>query len=356
MSSQSDFTSRAAAIEGPKRMQSPRRTVLLAAAAGLLGAAGLGGATMLSRPAVAQQAAAWPTKPIRWVVGFAPGGVGDLSTRLVAARLGTALGQTIVVDNRPSAGGIVAAEGVARATPDGYTILLATTTDSTAAAVYRRLPYDLMRDFAFVGQMSFFDHVLATGANSPYRTLGDVIAAARAQPGTINFGSIAVGNAQHLGAELLRSMTGTDMVMVPYRSTPDLLNATASGDVQLTSEILAPVLPQALGGRIRVLAVAAPRRFSGLPDVPTAEEAGVPGYIVRSWNGIAAPARTPRPIVERLNAELNKVLAMPEIRDRLLELGVQAADEGTPESFREYVEQENARWARVVTESNIPRL
>jgi tripartite-type tricarboxylate transporter receptor subunit TctC len=341
-----------AQIRDPKGPEARCRTLARAATA-LLAAASLGAAA--ASPAAAQQAAAWPSKPIRWVVGFAPGGVGDLSTRLVATRLGAALGQPVVVDNRPSAGGIVAAEAVARAAPDGHALLLLTTTDSTAAAVYRRLPYDVMRDFEFVGQMAFFDHVLVTGASSPHRTLGEVIAAARERPGAINLASIAVGNAQHLGAELFRSMTGTDMVVVPYRSTPDLLNATASGDVQLASEILAPVLPQAVGGRLRVLAVAAPQRFSGLPEVPTAEEAGVPGYVVRSWNGIAGPARTPRPIVERLNAELNRVLALPEIRDRLLELGVQPAEAGTPEAFRDYVARENERWARVVAEANIPR-
>ncbi len=317
----------------------------------ILLAAGLAGA--LTAPALAQPA--WPSRPVRWVVGFAPGGVGDLTTRLVAVKLGAALGQPVVVENRPSAGGIVAAETVARSAPDGYTLLLLTTTDATAAAIYRRLPYDIMRDLEFVGQMSFFDHVLVTGANSPYRTLGDVIEAARARPGSINLGSIAVGNAQHLGAELFRSMTRTEMVTVPYRSTPDLLNATATGDVQLASEILAPVLPQAAGGRLRVLAVAAPQRFSGLPDVPTAEEAGVPGYVVRSWNGIAAPARTPRPIVDRLNTELLRVVALPEVRDKMLELGVQPVESTTPESFRAYVAQEAARWAQVVTQVDIPR-
>jgi tripartite-type tricarboxylate transporter receptor subunit TctC len=317
----------------------------LAAGAGLFGA--------LATPALAQQS--WPSRPIRWIVGFAPGGVGDLTTRLVAAKLGAALGQPVVVENRPSAGGIVAAETVVRSAPDGHTLLLLTTTDATAAAIYQRLSYDVMRDLEFVGQMSFFDHVLVTGANSPYRTLGEVIAAARAKPDSINLGSIAVGNAQHLGAELFRNMTGTEMVIVPYRSTPDLLNATATGDVQLASEILAPVLPQATGGRLRVLAVAAPQRFSGLPDVQTAEEAGVPGYIVRSWNGIAAPARTPRPIVDRLNAELLRTVALQEIRDKMLELGVQPVESTTPESFRAYVAQESARWAQVVTQTGIPR-
>ncbi|WP_188967555.1 Bug family tripartite tricarboxylate transporter substrate binding protein [Neoroseomonas lacus] len=319
-----------------------RRAVL---AAGLCGA--------LATPALAQPA--WPSRPIRWIVGFAPGGVGDLTTRLVAAKLGMALGQTVVVENRPSAGGIVAAETVARAAPDGHTLLLLTTTDATASAIYQRLSYDIMRDLEFVGQMSFFDHALVTSANSPYRTLDDVIAAARARPGSINLGSIAVGNAQHLGAELFRSMTRTDLVIVPYRSTPDLLNATATGDVQLASEILAPVLPQATGGRLRVLAVAAPQRFAGLPEVPTAEEAGVPGYVVRSWNGIAVPARTPRPIVDRLNAELLRTVALPDIREKMLELGVQPVTTTTPESFRAYVAQEHARWSQVVTQADIPR-
>ncbi len=321
------------------------RRPLLMAGAGLL--------ATLAAPTLAQPT--WPSRPIRWIVGFAPGGVGDLTTRLVATKLTAALGQPVVVENRPSAGGIVAAETVVRSAPDGHTLLLVTTTDSTAAAVYQRLPYDIMRDLEFVGQISFFDHVLVTGANSPHRTLGDVIAAAKAQPGTINLGSIAVGNAQHLGAELFRSMTGTEMVVVPYRSTPDLLNATATGDVHLTSEILAPVLPQVTGGRLRVLAVAAPQRFAGLPDVPTAVEAGVPGYIVRSWNGIAAPARTPRPIVDRLNAELVRALALPDIRQKMLELGVQPLESTTPEAFRAYIAEENARWAQVVDQANIPR-
>ncbi|MGG5818181.1 Bug family tripartite tricarboxylate transporter substrate binding protein [Falsiroseomonas sp. HW251] len=317
----------------------------------------LASAGALAAPRLARaQGPSWPSRPIRWIIGFAPGGVGDLSSRLVAQRLGTALGQTVVIENRPSAGGIVAAETVARAPADGYTMLLLTTSDSTAAAMYRRLPYDMMKDFEFVSPMSFFDLVLATGANAPYRTLGDVIADARARPGALNLGSISVGNGQHLGAEFFRSLTRTDMTIVTYRSTPDLLNATASGDVQLAAEVMAPVLPQIQGGRLRGLALASPARFPGLPDVPTAEEAGVPGYIVRSWNGIVLPAGAPRPIVERLNAELAKVVALPEIRDKLLELGVAPAQPTTPAGFRDFVAQENAFWSRIATEANIPKL
>jgi tripartite-type tricarboxylate transporter receptor subunit TctC len=311
-------------------------------------------ATAALAPGLARAQGWAPDRPIRWILGFAPGGVGDLSARLVAQKLTERLGQPVVVENRPSAGGIVAAEAVARAAPDGHTILLMTTTDSTASAVYRQLPYDVLRDFEFVSQMAFFDHVLAVGAQSPYRTLGDFIAAAKARPGSANIGSVAVGGAQNLGAELFRSMAGLDMTVVAYRATPDLLNAATSGDVHLVSEILAPVLPQLVGGRMRILAIASPQRFPGLPEVPTAEEAGLPGYVVRSWNGIAAPARTPRAVVDRLGAELARALALPEVRSRLLELGVQPAP-GSPEAFRGFVTAENARWARVVADASIPR-
>jgi tripartite-type tricarboxylate transporter receptor subunit TctC len=312
-------------------------------------------AAAMAVPSLARAQQGWaPDRPIRWIVGFAPGGVGDLSARLVAQKMTERLGQPVLVENRPSAGGIVAAEAVARAAPDGHTILLMTTTDSTASAVYRQLPYDVLRDFEFVSQMAFFDHVLAVGAQSPYRTLAEFIAAAKARPGAANIGSVAVGGAQNLGAELFRSMAGLDMTVVAYRGTPDLLNAATSGDVHLISEILAPVLPQLVGGRMRLLAIASPQRFPGLPEVPTAEEAGLPGYVVRSWNGIAAPARTPPAAVARIGAELARALALPEVRSRLLELGVQPAP-GSTEEFRSFVTAENARWARVVADANIPR-
>lgn len=318
----------------------------------LLGSAGLAGA-VLARPALAQSGA-WPTRPIRVVLGFAPGGVGDFTARLVMPKLSEALGQPIVIDNRPSAGGIIAAEAVARSAPDGYTLLLLTTTNSTAASLYRSLPYNVTRDFAPIGRMTAFDHVLLTAANSPYRSLQDVFAAARAAPGSINIGSISVGNAQHLGAELLRRMADVDMTVVPYRSTPDLVNATATGDVHIASEILAPVLSQIQGGRLRALAMASAARFPLLPEVPTAVEAGLPDYVVGSWNGLAAPARTPRAIVERINQEMLRVLADGDVRARLNELGVQPAV-SAPEEFAAFLRSEGERWGRVIEAANIPK-
>ncbi|MFC0388817.1 Bug family tripartite tricarboxylate transporter substrate binding protein [Muricoccus vinaceus] len=316
----------------------------------VLGAAVSGAA--LSRPALAQRP--WPNRPIRLVLGFAPGGVGDLTARMIAPRISEGLGQPIIIDNRPGAAGIVAAEPVARSVPDGYTMLLLTTTNSTADAMYRSLPYDTNRDFAPVARVATFDHVLLTAANSPYRTLRDVIEAARAKPGSINLGSIAVGNAQHLGAELLRSMAGVDMTIVPYRSTPDLINATTTGDVHLASEILAPVLAQVQAGRLRALAMASAERYPLLADVPTANERDLPGYMVGSWNGVAGPAAMPRAIVERMNTEIGRALALPDIREKLLELGVTPAF-SSPEEFGAFIRSEGERWSRIVESSNIPK-
>jgi tripartite-type tricarboxylate transporter receptor subunit TctC len=314
---------------------------------------GAASAATLATPALAQRGT-WPDRPIRLVVGFAPGGVGDLTARLIAPKIAEGLGQSIVIDNRPSAGGIVSAESVARSAPDGYTMLLLTTTNSTASAIYKSLPYDVVRDFAPIARIATFDHVLLTAANSPYKTLQDVLDAARAKPGSINIGSISVGNAQHLGAELLRSMTGADLTVVPYRSTPDLINATSTGDVQIASEILAPVLSQLDGGRLRALAMTSAERFPSMPNVPTATESAVPNYIVGSWNGMAAPIGTPRPVIERMNKEIVRAMAQPDIRAKLLELGVQPAT-STPEEFGTFIRAEGERWAKIVQDAGIPK-
>lgn len=317
---------------------------------GLLGAVAV---SSLARPALAQRGA-WPERPIRLVVGFGAGGVGDLTARLVSPRISDGLGQPIVVDNRPGAGGIASADFVKRSAPDGYTMLLVTTTNSTASALYRSLPYDILQDFVPIARMSTFDHCFLVAANSRFRTLKDVLDAARAAPGAINLGSISVGNAQHLGAELLCSMAGVTMTIVPYRSTPELLNATVTGDVQIASEILGPTLAQVQGGRLRVLAMASAERFPLLPDVPTATERDLPGYVVGSWNGVAVPAGTPGTVVERMNAEIRRALNLPEVRTRLLELGVVPAV-NSPEEFTAFIRAEADRWSRIVETANIPK-
>ncbi|WP_431283036.1 tripartite tricarboxylate transporter substrate-binding protein [Humitalea sp. 24SJ18S-53] len=311
------------------------------------------GATAL--PAAAQTAPTWPTRPIRWILGFAPGGAGDITARLLAPRLQEALGQPVLIENRPSAGGIVAAEAVARAEPDGHTLLLVTSTSATAAVFYKTLPFDTERDFAPVGLISTFAHAMLVAPNSPFRDLRDVIAAARAQPGAINIASIAVGTAQHLSAELFRVTAGVNTVTVTYRSTPDLVNAVASGEVQLAFETLPPVIGQiGPGGRARAIAISSAARSAAVPGVPTSEEAGLAGYIAGSWNGIQAPARTPVAVVTRINEALNRILANQEIAGRLLEMGLEPQP-GPPAALQAKLLGDIALWTRVMTEARIER-
>jgi tripartite-type tricarboxylate transporter receptor subunit TctC len=328
--------------DGPGTLS--RRTLLGAAAPALaLGA----------RPAASQ--AAWPTRPIRWILGFAPGGAGDITARLLAPRLQDALGQPVLIENRPSAGGIVAAEAVARSEPDGHTLLLVTSTSPTAVAFYKQLPFDTERDFAPAGMISTFGHALLVAPNSPWRSLAEVIAAAKARPGSVNLGSIAVGTAQHLSAERFRVMADIRTETITYRSTPDLVNAVAAGDVHLAFETLPPVIGQiGAGGRVKALAISSAARFPGLPEIPTAIEGGLPGYVAESWNGIQAPARTPRPVIERVNRELNRLLGQPDIRDRLLGLGL-VPQPGTPEALQDRLVQEIATYRRVMEDARIER-
>ena len=315
----------------------------------LMGAAAAAG---LASPALAQRA--WPDKPIRMVLGFAPGGVGDFTARLIAPKVSEILGQPIVIDNRPGAGGIVSAEAVARSAPDGYTLLLLTTTNSTASALYEKLPYDVLKDFAPVARIATFDHVLLTGENSRFKTLEDVLAAAKAKPGSINLGSIAVGNAQHLGAELFKTMANVDMTVVTYRSTPDLVNATSTGEIDIASEILGPVLSQIEGKRLRPLAMTSAERYPLLPNVPTANEKAVPGYVVGSWNGLAAPAGTPRAIIDKLQGAVKQAMADEATKKKLLDVGVQPAVSG-PEEFADFILSENRRWAAIIERAKIPK-
>ncbi|MBR0646853.1 Bug family tripartite tricarboxylate transporter substrate binding protein [Plastoroseomonas hellenica] len=323
----------------------PHRRDLLKAT---LSSAALG---LVTGAASAQQM--WPARPIRWILGFAPGGAGDITARLLAPRLHNLLGQPVLIENRPSAGGIVAAEAVARAEPDGHILLLVTSTSPTAAAFYRALPFDTERDFAPVGMISTFGHALLAAANAPWRNLAEVIAAAKARPGSVNLGSISVGTAQHFAAERFKLMAGIRAETITYRSTPDLLNAIATGDVHLGFETLPPVIGQiGPGGRVKALAISSEERFPALMDIPTVMEAGLPGYVAESWNGIQAPARTPGAVVQRLNRELNHLLALPDIRDRLLTLGL-VPQPSDPRALQERLSRETAIYRRVMEEAGI---
>lgn len=297
---------------------------------------------------------AYPIKPIRFLVPFGPGGVGDITARLVAQKLSGTLGQQVIVDNRPGAGGIVATELVAKAEPDGHTLLLLNNAHAVSMSLFKKLPYDTLRDFAPVSTISTFSVVVLVSPDSSVRSVRELIAQAKANPGKLNVGTITIGATQHLSAELFKSMAGIDVVIVPYTNTGAVLAALRGGSVQFAFEFIAPVIGQVKAGALRPLAVSPRSRFAGLPDVPTVAESGVPGYEVTSWNGIGVPAKTPRAIIERLNQEVHAALAASDLKQRFRDMGVEPRGD-TPEGFRKHVASEIAKWKAVIEKANIPR-
>ena len=296
----------------------------------------------------------YPTKPIHIVLPFGPGGVADITTRTIGPKLGEALGQTIVVDYMPGAGGISASETVARARPDGYTLLLLTNGNAVSKALFKSLPYDPEKDFAMISTVGYFSMVIVTGPSSKYKTLGEVIAAAKANPGKLNIGSITPGGTQHLAAELFRSTAGIDAVVIPHKTTGDVIIGTRQGNLDISFDFIAPLISGIKSGQLRALAVTASKRFPGLPDVPTVIEAGVAGYDVASWNALAAPAKTPPPILERVRAALIKALAAPDVQKRFAELGVEGRA-STPKELEDFYASETRRWTKVVEAAKIPK-
>ncbi|MBU6483961.1 MAG: tripartite tricarboxylate transporter substrate binding protein [Betaproteobacteria bacterium] len=296
----------------------------------------------------------YPTRPIKLVVGFGPGGVADVTARVVGQKLGAILGQTIIVENKPTAGGIVAADSVAKAEPDGYTLLLMTNGNAVSASLFRSLPYDIRKDFAPVSTLGFFDVAIVAGRDSHIDSLSDMIAYAKTNPGKLDIGTINVGSTQYLAAELFKSMTGMDATIVPFNGSPAVIEALRRNEVQIGFEMLAPIVPQAKSGAVKILAVASERRYPGLPDVPTAGEAGVPGYTASSWNAIAAPANTPREVIERLNRAINQALAAPEVQQKLALQGVVARG-STPAQMGKLVGDDIEKWRKVIESANIER-
>ncbi len=296
----------------------------------------------------------YPSRPARIVLGFAPGGVADLTSRLLAQQLGERTGQPFLVDNRPGAGGIIAAETVAKAAPDGYTLLLITNGNAAAVTLMKALPYDPVKDFAMIAPLASFELVILTGRNSPIGSIKDILNLARTAPQKLNLGSINIGSTQHLATELFRAQAGLPMNAVTYKGTPALVAALQGDEVQVGFEVLGPVLTQITGGALRAIAVTAGKRFEGLPNVPTAVESGMPQYNVTAWNGVAAPARTPRAIVNRINTEINAAIARPEMRRRMAELAVTPTG-GTPEDMSKLLSSEIRRWGDVVTQAKIER-
>lgn len=299
-------------------------------------------------------AQAFPAKPVRIVLPFGPGGVADITTRTFGPKLGEGLGQQVIVENSPGAGGIRAAETVARAEPDGHTLLLLTNGNAVSQALFKSLPYDPVNDFAMISTVGFFSMVIVTSANSQAKTVQDVIAMAKANPGKLNIGTIIPGGTQHLAAELFRSTAGIDALVVPHKTTGEVIVAARNGNVDLAVDFITPLLSSIRSGALRALAVTAAKRFPGLPDVPTVIESGVAGYDVASWNALAAPAKTPRAVIERLHQELVKAIAAPEVQKRFAELGVEGRT-SSPEELKKFFASESQRWSRVVETAKIPK-
>jgi tripartite-type tricarboxylate transporter receptor subunit TctC len=297
----------------------------------------------------------YPNRPVRVVVPFAAGGMADITTRLLSEKLGEKLGERIIIENEPGAGGIVAARQVLSAAADGYTLTLITSGTATSVPRFNRLPFDPVKDFAPISGFSVFDITLATNASAPYATLGDFLKEVRARPGEINVGTINVGSTQNLATELLRSAAGVNFAIVPYRTTPDLLVALLRNDIALAVDYYATMKGAIEDGKLRLLATSGERRAAFSPSVPTVAEAGVPGYEAKSWNALFARTGTPPPIIAKLNLAIREIVAQPDFRQRMLDLGLEA-QAGPPEEIAARLKADIAKWAKVIDEAHIPKL
>jgi tripartite-type tricarboxylate transporter receptor subunit TctC len=331
-------------------MKLQRRTLLSLAAAA--------GATPWRARAQATVAtpARFPDRAITLLVPFGPGGIADITARAVAEGMAQSLGQAVVVDNRPSAGSIVASQAVATAKPDGYTLLLMSNGHAVSAGLIRKLPYDTLKAFAPITTLGFFDLGIFVPAGSRFATLQGAVAWAKANPGKLNVGCIAVGSTQHLAVKLFETVAGVDVLAVPYKASPAVLTALLSKEIDLAFEIVGPMLPHVAsgvaGGTVKALAVTSGLRNPALPDVPTVAQAGIAGYDVASWNALAAPAGTPAAVLERLGAAARDALAAPATRDKLARLGLRLQG-STPAQMQALLASEVQRWAGVIRAAKI---
>jgi len=305
---------------------------------------------LLSVAAASVLAQGYPDKPLKLVVPFPPGGPTDIVGRLVAQKLAEGIGQPVVVENRPGAGGTVGSTAVARAPADGYTLLYGSTTLAIAPSLYRDLAYDPRTAFAPISLVSRGPIIVAVNAQLPAKTLKDFIALAKSSPGRINYGSAGSGTPPHLAAELFKTVAGVDLVHVPYKGGGPAVSDLAGGQVQVCFEGLPTLLPHIKSGKVRALAITGAKRDPALPEVPTFAEAGLPGYDANFWNGLVAPAGTPAEVIARLNSVLVQALATPEVHAALVRLGLEAAGT-TPQQFGDFIAAEIDKWARVVKAS-----
>ena len=305
-------------------------------------------------PAPADAQSGYPNRPVRILVPYGPGGVADTTVRLLAQKLNERLGQQFVIENRPGAGGILAAKAGATAPPDGYTLALTGNGTAISKSLFKSLPYDVLRDFKSVSVMAWLDLTIATKADGPLKTVSDIVAAAKKDPGKLNFGTIAPGSTQHLSAELFRLTGDLKVAMVTFRTTPDLVTALLRGDVDVGFDYLAGFRSQMNEKMLRAVASTGEKRSPSTPDVPTVRESGMPDYVVTSWNAVSAPAGTPDEIIQFLSKEINEALKSPDIQAKALQFGLDARGT-TPDEMQARMRADIEKWGAVIEKAGLEK-
>jgi tripartite-type tricarboxylate transporter receptor subunit TctC len=313
------------------------------------GLAALAITAALTGSALAQ---AWPSKPIRWIVPYTPGGYTDLMSRLVGQKVADALGVTVVFENKPGANAIIGTDAIAKAAPDGYTFGTVIAAHAVNATLNPKLPYDTLKDLTYVSLMSSAPLIIIATKSLPANNIQELITLAKSKPGSLSFASSGVGAAAHLTMEMFKSRLGLDMVHVPYKGTAGALQDTVAGNINVMFDIVGPLMPQVIAGNVKALGLAAKEQIPAAPGVKTIVEQGVPDFVSGTWAGIIAPAGVPREIVDRVSAEAKKALADPAMKGKLVDQGIVAVG-STPEEFRAFVADEIARWAKVIKDANI---
>lgn len=305
-----------------------------------------------SVPALSQES--YPNRPVRVLAPYGAGGVADTTVRILAQKLGEKLGQQFVIENRPGAGGIVAAKAGAAAPPDGYTLTMTGNGMTISKSLFKSLPYDVLRDFQPISVMAWLDLLITTRADGKLKTVQDIVAAAKANPGKLNFGTIAPGSTQHLSAELFRLTGDLKVAIVTFRTTPELVTALLRGDVDVGFDYLAGFRAALNDKQLIAVASTGEKRSASMPDVPTARETGMPDYVVTSWNAISGPAGIPDPVVRLLSREINAALKSPDVQEKALQFGLDARGT-TPEEMRERMVADIAKWAAVIEKAGLER-
>ena len=308
---------------------------------------------LISLTSAAASAQSYPTKPVRMIVGFPPGGGTDVVARVISQKLSEWYGQSVVVENRPGATGTIGADLIAKSAPDGYNLIMGhVNSHGIAPNLFAKLPYDPIKDFAAVAYVGYVPNVLAVHPSVPARSVKELVELAKSQPGVMNYASSGNGSTQHLAGEMFKQLTGTSIVHVPYKGSGDAIKDLLGGTVNMNFDTMPPVMAHIQAGKLRGLAISTPRRLSQLPDVPTFEEAGIKGFDVTNWYGVMAPGGTPRELVNKLNADINKAMQVPEVRARLEAVGTQLREQSAAE-FESFMKAEVAKYEKLIKSANI---